>query len=579
MHRRDRVVEIARDHGRRPGRARIAVLGAAFKPYSDDVRDSPALLGRRSAPPRRRPGHRLRPEGQRTTARGRFPTLDYVDSTLAACDQRRPGAPPDRVAGVPLARSRPTSRYVVRRRQIIDGRNLLDAAPWRAAGWDVPEHGSPLSRRGADAVTTCSPRASAWSCCATPGSRGGPAALDVAAPLAWTYPAPRIPRGRATLLAAADLALGPALGQRGPVLPDRARRGSSSSEDRDPAADHAPSGPASSDLHAQTGGRCSPRALRRSGARPPDACSRLAGSRRHRMRTARPSTPRRLPPTRTGGRSATAARSVGLPGRDYRGLPPDLVLADEEPPSAPVVVNPHRVSGTRSRSLPGPTSRGSGTTTWLAGPRHGAALALGPSTSGCSTRRVQAAAPQARGPPGSARAGRRPAGAAHRRRDSRLDARHGPSPSGHRRAAPARRRTPVLGGRPRPARLRPLRGRAGHGRRTRWSATGSPRGPPHCCTRTWSRRSSGDRRADHRGLARPGRHRRPRGAQHQAPTRGARAPRRRRLAPRRRPRARAAGDAGADGLGAAADPAARAGRVRAAPGRPAARCARWSWCS
>ena len=55
--------------------ARIAVWGAAFKPDSDDVRDSPALCDRRPAAPARRPGHGLRPEGRGHRAAA-FPTLD-----------------------------------------------------------------------------------------------------------------------------------------------------------------------------------------------------------------------------------------------------------------------------------------------------------------------------------------------------------------------------------------------------------------------------------------------------------------------------------------------------------------------
>ncbi len=133
MHRRDRVVEMARDMLGDLGQARVAVLGAAFKPDSDDVRDSPALYV----------AGQLHLAGAQVTvydpkanhnARGRFPTLDYVDSTAAACDQA------DLVLHLtewPEFRSLAPADLedVVRRRQIIDGRNLLDAEPWRAAGW------------------------------------------------------------------------------------------------------------------------------------------------------------------------------------------------------------------------------------------------------------------------------------------------------------------------------------------------------------------------------------------------------------------------------------------------------------
>ncbi|MGA9749915.1 MAG: UDP-glucose/GDP-mannose dehydrogenase family protein [Nocardioides sp.] len=133
MHRRDRVLEITRAMVGDLSRARIAVLGAAFKPDSDDVRDSPAL---HVAGQLHLAGAQVTVYDPKAnhTARGRFPTLDYVDSTLAACDQA------DVVLHLtewPEFRSLAPADLddVVRRRQIIDGRNLLDAAPWRAAGW------------------------------------------------------------------------------------------------------------------------------------------------------------------------------------------------------------------------------------------------------------------------------------------------------------------------------------------------------------------------------------------------------------------------------------------------------------
>ena len=66
---RQRVVQIASAMVADLPSARVTVLGAAFKPNSDDVRDSPALSRRRSAAPRR--SRRTRPrsegDGQRAT--------------------------------------------------------------------------------------------------------------------------------------------------------------------------------------------------------------------------------------------------------------------------------------------------------------------------------------------------------------------------------------------------------------------------------------------------------------------------------------------------------------------------------
>ncbi|MEO7351960.1 MAG: nucleotide sugar dehydrogenase, partial [Marmoricola sp.] len=112
---------------------RIAVLGAAFKPFSDDVRDSPAL---HVAGHLHRQGARVRvydPEAS-VNARAVVPALTYVASIEAAMT----GAElvmhltewPEFAEIDPARAGR-----LVRNRQIIDGRNKLDAAAWRRAGW------------------------------------------------------------------------------------------------------------------------------------------------------------------------------------------------------------------------------------------------------------------------------------------------------------------------------------------------------------------------------------------------------------------------------------------------------------
>lgn len=135
MRRRTRVVEMTRQAvgGSLIG-VRIAVLGAAFKPDSDDIRDSPAL----------NIAGQLQLQGAAVTvydpkaipnSRKAFPTLDYADDVLRACDS----------ADITLVlteweefrRLDPKSlSSVVRRRSIIDGRNCLDPSVWRAANWD-----------------------------------------------------------------------------------------------------------------------------------------------------------------------------------------------------------------------------------------------------------------------------------------------------------------------------------------------------------------------------------------------------------------------------------------------------------
>ena len=142
MRRRSHVVERAREAcgGSVLGK-RIGVLGAAFKPNSDDVRDSPAL----------NVAGQVQLQGAQVTvydprandnARALFPTLGYAGSAIEACE----GA--DLVLHLtewqefrdmePAVLS-----AVVSDRQIIDARNALDAQRWRAAGWTYRALGRP----------------------------------------------------------------------------------------------------------------------------------------------------------------------------------------------------------------------------------------------------------------------------------------------------------------------------------------------------------------------------------------------------------------------------------------------------
>ncbi|MFI5955295.1 UDP-glucose dehydrogenase family protein [Cryptosporangium sp. NPDC051539] len=136
LRRRSRAVSLARElvGGSFAGTG-VAVLGATFKPDSDDIRDSPALAV----------ANAIRAEGARVTvhdpqgvdnARAAFPELDYSPSAQKACEgahvvlhltewaeyrQLDPAAIAEVVAAPAL----------------VDGRNALDAAAWRAAGWTV----------------------------------------------------------------------------------------------------------------------------------------------------------------------------------------------------------------------------------------------------------------------------------------------------------------------------------------------------------------------------------------------------------------------------------------------------------
>src|SRR5699024_2664132 len=107
--RRARTIDIARQliGGNFAGRT-VTVLGAAFKPNSDDIRDSPAL---------------------------------DVASTIASLGAQvtvyDPAAVGRRLTEWPEFREANPKKLgaVVAQKKIVDGRNALDPTYWRASGW------------------------------------------------------------------------------------------------------------------------------------------------------------------------------------------------------------------------------------------------------------------------------------------------------------------------------------------------------------------------------------------------------------------------------------------------------------
>jgi UDPglucose 6-dehydrogenase len=139
--RRDRVITLARQAVGSLAGKRVAVLGAAFKPNSDDIRDSPSLAisGRMADEGAVVAVHD--PVAMANAARVR-PDLRYADSVHEAAE----GA--DIVLHLTewadyRAIDPDALRSIVANPVLIDGRCTLDAAAWRAAGWTVLVPGRP----------------------------------------------------------------------------------------------------------------------------------------------------------------------------------------------------------------------------------------------------------------------------------------------------------------------------------------------------------------------------------------------------------------------------------------------------
>jgi UDPglucose 6-dehydrogenase len=113
----------------------VCVLGAAFKPGSDDVRDSPALD---IAQILHREGARVKVYDPVAmgNARKACPELVYSASVAEAARDARVVLVltewPEFVAMDPVE----LGTVADPQRSVIDGRHILDAARWRAAGWD-----------------------------------------------------------------------------------------------------------------------------------------------------------------------------------------------------------------------------------------------------------------------------------------------------------------------------------------------------------------------------------------------------------------------------------------------------------
>jgi UDPglucose 6-dehydrogenase len=142
LRRRARMVEIARQEvGGSFGGMRVAVLGAAFKPNSDDIRDSPALDVAMSIQLQGAAVCVYDPQAMEN-AKVKCPQLGYRESALEAAK----GA--DLVLHLTeweqFRQMDPSAlSAVVAERRIVDGRNALDPDRWRSAGWTYRALGRP----------------------------------------------------------------------------------------------------------------------------------------------------------------------------------------------------------------------------------------------------------------------------------------------------------------------------------------------------------------------------------------------------------------------------------------------------
>ncbi|MBC7298792.1 MAG: UDP-glucose/GDP-mannose dehydrogenase family protein [Demequina sp.] len=134
LRRRDHVIDVAaRELGGAVVGRKVAVLGAAFKPNSDDVRDSPALdvAGRLHLM-----GADVKvydPQAM-TNAKAVWPTLTFADSMMDAVT-----AADLVVVSTEWKEFKEADPAVLRAQAngdlVIDGRNCLDVEAWKTAGW------------------------------------------------------------------------------------------------------------------------------------------------------------------------------------------------------------------------------------------------------------------------------------------------------------------------------------------------------------------------------------------------------------------------------------------------------------
>lgn len=144
LRRRSRVIELAQEELGDLSGKRVVMLGAAFKPETDDVRDSPAMAVAEQFwsvgahvivhdPKALENVQRMYP--QLDTEYDLAAALDGAELVVLATEWKDYREADPQVLGA-----------LVRNRLVIDGRNALDVAAWRDANWQVIALGRNLER-------------------------------------------------------------------------------------------------------------------------------------------------------------------------------------------------------------------------------------------------------------------------------------------------------------------------------------------------------------------------------------------------------------------------------------------------
>lgn len=132
LRRRERVVKLAVEELNEIAGKKIVILGISFKPDSDDLRDSPALEIAR----------RLSELGYQVVVHDpiALPALSNTEPFLAESDLNKATKDADLIIlGTEWKEylELDPSGVLARNRTVIDGRNVLNVAKWKAANWKV----------------------------------------------------------------------------------------------------------------------------------------------------------------------------------------------------------------------------------------------------------------------------------------------------------------------------------------------------------------------------------------------------------------------------------------------------------